>query len=41
MLTAANLTAINGGQTVMVTSTSDPDPINSMVHSHDFMIRKM
>lgn len=40
-LTAANLTAIIGGQTVMVTSTSDPDPIDGTVHSHDFMIKKM
>ena len=40
-LTAANLAAINSGQTVMVTSSSDPDPINNMVHSHDFMIKKM
>jgi hypothetical protein len=37
MLTAANLTAINTGQTVMVTSTSDGSP----AHSHDFMIKKM
>jgi hypothetical protein len=37
MLTAANLTAINTGQTVMVTSTSDGNP----AHSHDFMIKKM
>jgi hypothetical protein len=36
-LTAANLTAINGSQTVMVTSSSDGSP----VHSHDFMIKKM
>jgi len=41
MLTAANLTAINGGQTVTVTSSTDPDPINGMAHSHDFMIKKM
>jgi hypothetical protein len=41
MLTAANLTAINSGQAVMVTSTTDPDPINSMNHSHDFTIQKM
>ena len=41
MLTAANLIAINGGQTVRVTSTIDNDPINSAAHSHDFMIKKM
>jgi hypothetical protein len=40
-LTAANLTAINGGQTVMVTSSSDPDPANSQPHSHTFMLKKM
>jgi hypothetical protein len=40
-LSAANLTALIGGQTVTVTSTSDPDPINNEVHSHDFMIKKM
>ncbi|HEX3474968.1 MAG TPA: hypothetical protein VHT91_07995 [Kofleriaceae bacterium] len=41
MLTAANLAAINSGQTVMVTSSTDPDPVNGMAHSHDFMITKM
>jgi hypothetical protein len=41
VLTAANLTAISGGQTVMVTSSTDNDPINNMPHSHDFMIKKM
>ena len=40
-LTAANLSAINGGQTATVTSSSDPDPINNEIHSHDFMIKKM
>lgn len=40
-LSQANLTAINGGQTVPVTSSSDPDPINGQVHSHDFSIKKM
>ena len=39
-LSAANLTAINGGQTVMVTSTSDVDPINGAAHTHTFMIKK-
>jgi hypothetical protein len=41
MLTMAQLTMINGGQTVTVTSSTDPDPINGMAHSHDFMIKKM
>lgn len=41
MLTAANLTAINGGQTVTVTSSSDLDPTNHMTHSHGFAIKKM
>lgn len=40
-LSAANLTAINGGATVPVTSTSDPDPLTNEVHSHDFLIKKM
>ena len=40
-LTAANLSAINGGQTATVTSSSDPVPINNEIHSHDFMIKKM
>jgi hypothetical protein len=40
-LTAANLTAINGGQVVTVTSSSDVDPTNHMNHSPDFMIKKM
>ncbi|HEX8111480.1 MAG TPA: hypothetical protein VF516_27305 [Kofleriaceae bacterium] len=41
MLTAADLTTINGGQTVTVTSTTDPDPIDNVTHSHIFMIKKM
>ena len=40
-LTAVNLTAINSGQAVTVTSTTDPDPTNGMVHSHNFTIQKM
>jgi hypothetical protein len=40
-LTAVNLTAINSGQTVMVTSTEDPDPLTGVAHSHSFMIKKM
>ena len=40
MLTQANLTAINGGQAVPVTSSSDNDPINNSIHSHNFMIKK-
>jgi hypothetical protein len=41
MLTQANLTAINTGQAVPVTSSSDNDPINNMIHSHVFSIRKL
>ena len=40
-LTAVNLAAINGGQAVMVTSTTDPDPLTGVAHSHSFMIQKM
>lgn len=40
-LTTAQLTMISGGQTVTVTSSTDPDPLNNMAHSHDFMIKKM
>lgn len=40
-LTAVNLTAINAGQAVTVTSTTDPDPTNGMVHSHNFTIQKL
>jgi hypothetical protein len=40
-LTAANLTALAGGQLVTVRSTTDLDPTNNMQHSHDFMIKKM
>jgi hypothetical protein len=39
-LTQANLTAIAAGQTVMVTSSSDVDPINGVAHTHDFAITK-
>ena len=39
-LTAANLTTINGGQSVTVTSTSDVDPINNAAHTHMFTIMK-
>lgn len=39
-LTATNLTSINSGTTVMVTSTSDVDPINGAAHTHTFMIKK-
>ena len=40
MLTQADLTAINGGQTVMKVSSNDPDPINNMLHTHTFSIKK-
>ena len=36
----ADLAAINAGQTVMVTSSSDVDPINSESHTHRFSIKK-
>ena len=39
-LAQADLTAINAGQTVMVTSTSDVDPINGAAHTHTFAITK-
>jgi hypothetical protein len=39
-LAQADLTAIHGGQTVTVTSTSDVDPINGMAHTHSFAISK-
>lgn len=40
MLSQVNLTAVNGGQTVMVTSSIDPDPIDGVAHSHTFAIKK-
>jgi len=40
-LSQADLTAINGGQTVNVTSSSDNDPIANVIHSHGFAIKKM
>lgn len=39
-LSAASLGMINTGGTVMVTSTSDVDPINNVAHTHTFMIKK-
>jgi hypothetical protein len=39
-LAQADLTAIHSGQTVMVTSTSDVDPINGAAHTHTFSISK-
>ena len=39
-LAQADLTAIHAGQTVMVTSTSDVDPINGTAHTHTFSITK-
>jgi len=39
-LTAANLAAIQGGQTATVVSSSDIDPINNQAHTHTFMIKK-
>jgi len=40
-LTQAQLTSINTGQSVPVTSTNDPDPIaNNALHTHTFTIKK-
>jgi hypothetical protein len=39
-LTQANLTALNGGQTITVTSTNDVDPLNKTPHAHSFSITK-
>jgi hypothetical protein len=39
-LSMANLAALAGGQTIMVTSTNDVDPVNGTAHTHKFAITK-
>lgn len=39
-LTAAQLSSIESGQSVVVTSTSDIDPKTNVAHTHDWMITK-
>jgi hypothetical protein len=39
-LAQADLMAINAGQTMTVTSTSDLDPANGSAHTHKFAITK-
>src|SRR5262249_7802601 len=41
MLAQADLTAINGGQTITVTSSNVVDPLNGAAHTHMFAIMKM
>jgi hypothetical protein len=40
-LTAAQLSSIEAGQSVTVTSSSDVDPITQVAHTHDWTITKM
>ena len=40
MITQAQLTMINSGQTVPVTSSNDNDPVDNKLHTHMFTIKK-
>jgi hypothetical protein len=41
VLTSAQLTSIQNGQTVMVTSAAAVDPVNNDNHSHNWTLRKV